>query len=616
MTKLQIKEKLKELPELPGVYIMRNADDEIIYVGKAISLKKRVRQYFDNSKNKGAKVLAMVNNIDHFEYIIVQNEVEALVLESNLIKKNRPKYNIVLRDDKQYPYIKICNEKYPRIKKVRQVSKDGSKYFGPFPDAYAVNDAIDLFHLYYPFRTCNLNFDKGASLDRPCLNYFIKKCNGPCVGKEDEKEYLDHMKDVENFLANKDDKIPNWILEKMSEESKKLNFEMAAKYRDYYRALSVISEKQNVTETNGDDMDIIAMSKGMNTIIVQVFFMRQGKIVDRQHYFIKNDFMERDSEIISSFIKQFYLDILYIPREILVQTLPNDIDSISEFLTNKRKTKVTIHEPKIGKKRELVDMAARNALDMRIKHDKRVEKKERKRSSGISQLKEILGLEDVFRLEAYDISNISGVRSVGSMVVFEDGIPMPKEYRKFKIKTVEGPNDCASHKEVLTRRLKQGIEEKSKGNTQTGFGSLPDLILMDGGKGQVNIAKGVLNELGLNIEIAGLVKDDKHTTRAIIYNNEEIPINRRDPVYKLIYEIQEEAHRFAINYYRKLMQNTMKTSELDNIKGVGKKTRKNLYTHFKTISNIKKASVEELMEVPLVGKSQALEIYKYFRLKG
>ena len=616
MTKLQIKEKLKELPELPGVYIMRNADDEIIYVGKAISLKKRVRQYFDNSKNKGAKVLAMVNNIDHFEYIIVLNEVEALVLESNLIKKNRPKYNIVLRDDKQYPYIKICNEKYPRIKKVRQVSKDGSKYFGPFPDAYAVNDAIDLFHLYYPFRTCNLNFDKGASLDRPCLNYFIKKCKGPCVGKEDEKEYLDHMKDVENFLANKDDKIPNWILEKMSEESKKLNFEMAAKYRDYYRALSVISEKQNVTETNGDDMDIIAMSKGMNTIIVQVFFMRQGKIVDRQHYFIKNDFMEKDSEIISSFIKQFYLDILYIPREILVQTLPNDNDSISEFLTNKRKTKVTIHEPKIGKKRELVDMAARNALDMRIKHDKRVEKKERKRSLGISQLKEILGLEDVFRLEAYDISNISGVRSVGSMVVFEDGIPMPKEYRKFKIKTVEGPNDYASHKEVLTRRFKQGIEEKSKGNTQTGFGSLPDLILMDGGKGQVNIAKSVLNELGLNIEIAGLVKDDKHTTRAIIYNNEEIPINRRDPVYKLIYEIQEEAHRFAINYHRKLMQNTMKTSELDNIKGVGKKTRKNLYNHFKTISNIKKASVEELMEVPLVGKSQALEIYKYFRLKG
>lgn len=616
MTKLQIKEKLKELPDLPGVYIMRNADDEIIYVGKAISLKKRVSQYFDNSKNKGAKVLAMVKNIDHFEYIIVQNEVEALVLESNLIKKNRPKYNIVLRDDKQYPYIKICKEKFPRIKKVRQVKKDGGKYFGPYPDAYAVNDAIDLFHLYYPFRTCNLNFDKGASLDRPCLNYFIKKCKAPCVGKEDEKRYLGHMKDVEEFLENKSNKIPNWILDKMSEESSKLNFEMAGKYRDYYRALSVISEKQNVSETSGDNMDIIAMSKGMNTIIIQVFFMRQGKIVDRQHYFIKNDFLETDAEIMSSFIKQFYLDILYIPKEILVQTLPNDIESISEFLTNKKKAKVRIHEPKLGKKRELVDLASRNAFDMRLKHDKRVEKKERKRSSGINQLKEILNLKDVFRVEAFDISNTSGVRSVGSMVVFEDGIPMPKEYRKFKIKTVEGPNDYASHKEVLTRRLKQGIEEKSKGNTQTGFGSMPDLILMDGGKGQVNIAKEVLTDLNLDIEVAGLVKDDKHTTRAIIYNNEEIPINRKDPVYKLIYEIQEEAHRFAINYHRKLMQNSMKTSELDNIKGVGKKTRENLYNHFKTISNIKKASVEELMEVPLVGKNQALEIYKYFRLKG
>lgn len=616
MTKLQIKEKLKELPDLPGVYIMRNSDDKIIYVGKAISLKKRVRQYFDNNKNKGAKVLAMVANIDHFEYIIVQNEVEALVLESNLIKKNRPKYNIVLRDDKQYPYIKIFKEKYPRIKKVRQVKKDGGRYFGPYPDAYAVNDSIDLFHLYYPFRTCNLNFDKGASLDRPCLNYFIKKCKGPCVNKEDEKRYLDNMDDINDFLESKSEKIPTWILDKMNKEASKLNFEMAARYRDYYRALSVISERQNVTETKGDDIDIIAMSKGMTTIVIQVFFMRQGKIVDREHFFIKNDYMETNSDVMSSFIKQFYLDIMYIPKEILVQTLPDDLESITEFLSAKKKSKVSIHEPKIGKKRELVDMASRNAVDMRIKHDKRVERKERKRSSGLNQLKEILNLHDLFRIEAYDISNISGVRSVGSMVVFEDGIPVPKEYRKFKIRTVEGPNDYASHKEVLTRRLKEGISEKEKGNTQTGFGSLPDLILMDGGKGQVNIAKDVLENLALDIEVAGLVKDDKHTTRAIIYNNNEIPINRRDPVYNLIYEIQEEAHRFAINYHRKLMQNTVKASELDKIKGVGKKTRENLYKHFKTLSNIKKASIEELMEVPLVGRVQALEIYKYFRLKG
>lgn len=616
MTKKQIKDKLKELPDLPGVYIMRNASDEIIYVGKAISLKRRVRQYFDNNKNKGAKVLAMVKNIDHFEYIIVQNEVEALVLESNLIKKNRPRYNIVLRDDKQYPYIKICKEKYPRIKKVRQVVKDGGRYFGPFPDAYAVNDAIDLFHLYYPFRTCNLNFNKEARLDRPCLNYFIHKCKGPCVDKEDEQRYLDHIDDVVKFLENKSEKIPNWVLAKMDESSAELNFEMAAKYRDYYRALSVISERQNVTETGGDDVDIIAMSKGMNSIIIQVFFMRMGKIVDREHFIIKNDFMETDSDIMSSFIKQFYLDIMYVPKEILVQYMPDDLDSISEFLSRKKKSKVYIHNPKLGKKKELVDMASRNALDMRIKYDKRVERKERKKSSGINQLMDILNLKDVFRLECYDISNTSGVLSVGSMVVFEGGIPIPKEYRKFKIKTVIGSDDYASHREVLTRRLKRGLEEKEKGNTQTGFGSLPDLILMDGGKGQVSIAKEVIDSLGLSIEVAGLVKDDKHTTRAIVYNNEEISINRRDPVYKLIYEIQEEAHRFAINYHRKLMQNTMKTSELDNIKGVGEKTRKNLYKHFGTISNIKKASVEDLMEVDLVGKVQALEIYKYFRLKG
>ena len=595
---------------------MRNANDEIIYVGKAISLKRRVRQYFDHSKNKGAKVVAMVKNIDYFEYIIVQNEVEALVLESNLIKKNRPKYNIVLRDDKQYPYIKICKEKFPRIKKVRQVRKDGAKYFGPYPDAYAVNDAIALFHLYYPFRTCNLNFDKGARLDRPCLNYFIKKCKAPCVDRENEARYLSNMEDVSLFLENKSEKIPNWVLENMNKSSKDLNFEMAAIYRDYYRALSVISERQNVTETNGDDMDIIAFSKGMTNIIIQVFFMRMGKIVDREHFIIKNDFMEKDEDIISSFIKQFYLDIMYIPKEIIVQALPSDLDSLIEFLSEKKASKVSIHQPKLGKKKELVDLASSNADEMRIKLDKRIERKERKRSSGINQLKDILNLKDLFRLECYDISNTSGVMSVGSMVVYEDGIPIPKEYRKFKIKTVIGPDDYASHREVLTRRLKHGLDEKAKGNTQTGFGSMPDLILMDGGKGQVSIAKEVLKELNLHIEVAGLVKDDKHTTRAIIYNKEEIPINRREPVYKLIYEIQEEAHRFAINYHRKLMQNTMKKSELDDIKGVGEKTRKNLFKHFKTITNIKKASVEELMEVPLVGKVQALEIYKYFKLKG
>lgn len=595
---------------------MRNADDEIIYVGKAISLKKRVRQYFDNNKNKGAKVLAMVSHIDHFEYIIVENEVEALVLESNLIKKNRPKYNIVLRDDKQYPYIKITNEKFPRIQKVRQIYNDKASYYGPYPDAYAVNDAIDLFHLYYPFRTCNLDFDKGQTLDRPCLNYFIKKCKGPCIHDEDENRYMDHIDDVKSFLENRSDKIPEWVLEKMNESSAELNFEMASKYRDFYRALSTISERQNVTETRGDDMDIIAMSKGATAIVMQVFLMRQGKIVEREHFIIKNDYIETNKEIMSSFIKQFYLDIMYVPKEILIEFEPDDLTPINEFLNQKRGSKVLIHEPKLGKKKELVNMALTNANDMRIKYEKQVEKKDRKKSAGINQLKEILNMPEIKRIECYDISNTSGVQSVGSMVVFKDGHPNPKEYRKFKIKTIEGPNDYGSLKEVLTRRFKNGIKEMEKGNTTTGFGNMPDLILMDGGKGQVSSALEILNEFKLDIEIAGLVKDDKHTTRAIIYQGEEIFIKRSEPVYKLIYEIQEEAHRFAINYHRKLMQNTMKTSELDNIKGVGEKTRTNLYKHFKSLSNIKKASVEELMEVPLVGRAQALEIYKYFRLKG
>lgn len=595
---------------------MRNADDEIIYVGKAISLKKRVRQYFDNNKNKGAKVLAMVSHIDHFEYIIVENEVEALVLESNLIKKNRPKYNIVLRDDKQYPYIKITNEKFPRIQKVRQIYNDKANYYGPYPDAYAVNDAIDLFHMYYPFRTCNLDFDKGQTLDRPCLNYFIKKCKGPCIHGEDEARYMDHIQDVKSFLENKSDKIPNWVLEKMNESSAELNFEMASKYRDFYRALSTISERQKVTETAGEDMDIIAMSKGTTAIVMQVFLMRQGKIVEREHFIIKNDYVETNKEIMSSFIKQFYLDIIYVPKEILIETEPDDLATINEFLNQKRGSKVLVHEPKLGRKKELVNMALTNANDMRIKYEKQVEKKDRKKSAGINQLKEILNMPEIKRIECYDISNTSGVQSVGSMVVFEDGHPNPKEYRKFKIKTIEGPNDYGSLKEVLTRRFKNGIKELEKGNTTTGFGNMPDLILMDGGKGQVSSALEILNEFKLDIEIAGLVKDDKHTTRAIIYQGEEIFIKRSEPVYKLIYEIQEEAHRFAINYHRKLMQNTMKTSELDNIKGVGEKTRTNLYKHFKSISNIKKASVEELMEVPLVGRAQALEIYKYFRLKG
>lgn len=612
----QIKDKLKELPDLPGVYIMRNSSDEIIYVGKAINLKKRVSQYFDNNQNKGRKVLAMVSHINNFEYIIVENEVEALVLESNLIKKNRPKYNIVLRDDKQYPYIKITKEKFPRIQKIRNVKKDDGYYFGPYPDAYAVNDAIELFHSLYPFRTCNLNFDKGQKLDRPCLNYYINRCNGPCIGKENEKKYMENIEKIKHFLENKSNEIPNLVIEKMNKASQMLDFENAAKYRDYHMALSTISQKQKVTTTNGEDIDIIAMSKGLFYVTMQVFFMRDGKIVDRQHFIIKDDYREKDSNIMASFMKQFYLNLMYIPKEILVHKLPSELKTLNSFIENKKGSKVSINCPKLGKKKELVDMAYRNASDMMRKYEKRIEEKERKKHSGLNGLKEILNLKSIGRIEAYDISNTSGVQSVGSMVVFQNGIAERKEYRKFKIKTIEGPDDYHSLEEVLTRRFKRAKKEIKNNNTYTGFGKLPDLILMDGGKGQVKSAKKVLADLNFSIEVAGLVKDDKHTTRAIIYENEEIPIKKRDPVYKLIYEIQEEAHRFAINYHRKLMGQTMKKSELDNIDGIGKRKKENLLKHFKTIKNIKKASVEELMEVELIGKNQALEIIKYFKLNN
>lgn len=608
----QIKDKLQSLPDLPGVYIMKNAQDEIIYVGKAINLKNRVRQYFDNNKNKGRKVLAMVSHIENFEYIIVENEVEALVLESNLIKKNRPRYNIVLRDDKQYPYIKISREKFPRIKKVRNVAKDKAYYYGPYPDAYAVNDAIELFHTLYPIRTCNLNFDKEQRLDRPCLNYYIKRCNAPCIDNEDEKLYMKNIGKVKDFLENKSDEIPNRVLEIMNEASKNLDFEKAAKYRDFYRALSVIMAKQKVTNTKAEDYDIIAMSKGISFVCMQVFLMRDGKLVDRQHFIMKDIYREDKADIMSTFLKQYYLDIMYIPKEILLQVEPFDYHAINEFINQKKEGKVKISIPKLGRKKELIDMAYKNANEMIIKYEDRIDRRERKKNAGLKGLQKLLNISNLSRIECFDISNTSGVMSVGSMVVFEDGKPNPKEYRKFRINTVEGPDDYASHREVLTRRLKRA--DTDKGKMKTGFVNLPNLILMDGGKGQVSVAKEVVAKSGHLIEVAGLVKDDKHTTRAIIYNNEEIPIKKSDPVYKFIYQIQEEAHRFAINYHRKLMEKSMKKSELDNIKGVGEKTKKNLYQHFKTITNMKKASVEELMEVPLIGRKQALEIYKYFRL--
>lgn len=608
-----IKKELSKLPEKPGVYLMYDKDDTIIYVGKAINLKNRVRQYFDNSKNKHPKVIAMVSHVVRFEYIIVDNEVEALVLESNFIKKNRPKYNILLRDDKQYPYIKITNEKYPRVLKVRNISKDRAEYFGPFPNVYAVNDIIELIHELFKIRTCNLNFNKGQKLKRPCLNYFIKRCPGPCIGEGNEEDYLKDIGEINKFLNGKHEKIVKDLTEKMYKASSELNFEQAAKYRDNLESIDIIFEKQKITNTNSLDMDMISFAREEGIVCVQVFFMRNGKIVDREHFILEDDFHESDERVMASFMKQFYLDITYIPKLILVDYEVEEKELIEKMLSQKKESKVVIRKPQRGDKVDLMEMVRVNAKDMLSKYISRHYKKEKNLESAILDLKKITKIEKLDRIECYDISNISGVQSVGSMVVFENGKKAPKEYRKFKIKTVKGPDDYASHREVLTRRLKRGIKDKEKGINKVGFGKMPSLIIMDGGKGQVNIAKEVLENLNLDIPVIGLVKDDDHKTRGIIFEDREILLKVNTPLYRFLFSIQEEAHRFAINYHRKLREEDLKKSELDGIDGIGKVRKTELYKYFKTLDRIKAASIEELLKVPKMNKKAAENIYTYFR---
>ncbi len=603
-----IKEELKKVPHKPGVYIMHDKDDEIIYVGKAVDLRRRVGQYFDSSQ-KLAKVAAMVSHVEYFEYIIVANECEALVLESNLIKKNSPKYNIVLRDDKQYPYIKITNEKFPRVLKTRRLLKDKAKYFGPFPNAYAVNDIIDLIHEAYKIRTCNLNFDKGQKLKRPCLNYYINRCDGMCVYDVDEEEYMRELSEVENFLNGKHDQLTQKLTNKMMEASKNLNFELAAKMRDSIENIKIILEKQNITNTKGLDMDMISMAREAETVCVQVFFMRNGKIIERQHFIIDDKYDESNEHIVGEFFKQFYIDISYIPKQILTDIEIEDKDLIEQMLEQKKGSKVEIRIPKRGNKTDLLEMVKVNAKEGLDKYISRHLKRERNRENAILDLQDITGVK-IDRIECYDISNTSGVDSVGSMIVFKKGEKSPKDYRKFKIKTVEGADDYASHREVLTRRFNRLINPEKKDNS---FDEKPSIILMDGGKGQVNIANEVLRQFNLNIPVLGLVKDDKHRTRGIIYENNEIKLKVNTPLYRLLFSIQEETHRFAINYHRKLHEKNFKKSELDEIKLIGEKRKKALMKHFKTLDRIKKATVEELSEVEGMNEKAAENIVNYFK---
>lgn len=613
---LDLRERLDKLPDKPGVYIMKNELDEIIYVGKAKSLRKRVRQYFGSYGKSSKKVASMVSKIHDFEYIIVENEVESLVLESNLIKDNLPKYNILLRDDKQYPYIKVkVNERFPRVMKTRRILKDGAKYFGPYPDVFAVNESIETFERIYPLRTCNLNLENVEEKNyRPCLNYYIGKCIGPCIGNVKDEEYKVMVDEVLNFLSSSDNKLIDKLHEKMMDYSRNLDYENAADIRDRIKNLEYLKERQLISDPEAhDDKDIIALAKGIDEVLIQIFFFRNGKIIGREHYMIRDYYNDSYEEIFSSFLKQFYIGASYIPKEIIIEEKPMDIKVLEDWLTEKRGNKVIISVPIKGDKKELIRMVKRNALDMIEKYGDKYKKRAESNKLALEEIKDLIGLSEIpRRIEAYDISNISGVESVGSMVVFEDGDAKKSDYRKFRIKSVIGPDDYSSLKEVIERRFKRGVEEK-KEDINSSFSNFPDLIMMDGGKGQVNAAKEILEKLNLNLEICGLVKDDFHRTRGIIYNNEEFNVDLNSRAYKMIYKIQEEAHRFAINYHRNLRAKTMFKSELDDIKLIGPKRKENLLRHFKSIDKIKNASVEELMEVESMNEKSAESLYRHFR---
>ncbi len=602
---------LSRLPDLPGVYLMKDKDDNIIYVGKAKNLKKRVRSYFNGEKNKSMKVLKMVEKIDHFEYIIVENEVEALVLESNFIKEHRPHYNILLRDDKQYPYIMLTNEAFPRIEKVRQVKNDKNEYFGPYPNAYAVNDVIRLLQNTFKLRVDKIEQNYN-SIKRPSLKQFLYKYNDPNHDYKDQKQYMKNVDKVREFLKGNVKEFIKELEEKMLSYSKNLEFERAKEYRDHIINIESLMERQKVTSVSAQNMDIVSLSRARNYVTIQVFFMRNGKIVDREHFIIENEFDNNDAEILSSFMKQFYFDMTYIPKEIILLELPEDYEVIEEVLTKKRGSKVNLRVPMRGEKVSYLDMATKNAKKMMLEYLKKMDNREKNKNLGLKRLEEFLGIFPIDRIEAYDISNISGVDSVGSMVVYQEGKKSKKDYRKFKIKTVEGPDDYGSMREVLTRRLKRLISD----DTNIGFSKKPDLIIMDGGKGQVNVALQVIKEFNQNIEVIGLVKNDKHKTRAIIYENREIPIENDTAIYRFLYGIQEEVHRFAINYFNTVHKKKMFESELKNIQGLGQKRILSLLKKFGSISNIKNATKEDLIEVENINENVANNIIKYFGEKN
>ena len=609
-----IEEELKKLPGKPGVYIMHGENDEIIYVGKAVSLKNRVRQYFQSSRNKGAKIEQMVTHITRFEYIVTDSELEALVLECNLIKEHRPKYNTMLKDDKTYPFIKVTvNEPYPRVLFSRTMKKDKAKYFGPYTSSTAVKDVIELVRKIYMVRSCNRNLPRDCGKDRPCLYYHMKQCTAPCQGNVSEEAYKQNIGQVLHFLNGNFQETIDQLTEKMMAASEDMRFEDAAGYRDLINSIRRIGERQKITTYGEEDRDIIAVAMDESEdlreqdAVVQVFFMRGGRLIGRDHFFLRVARGDTKAQVLSSFLKQFYAGTPFIPAEIMMQTEIEDGEIIEDWLSARRKQRVHIRVPKKGTKEKLVELAKENAWMVLSKDRERIKREERRTIGAVKEIEDWLGLKDIVRMEAYDISNISGFESVGSMVVYEKGKPKRSDYRKFKIKWVQGPNDYASMEEVLTRRF----THESKGEYDS-FSILPDLILMDGGRGQVNIARKVLGELGIDIPVCGMVKDDNHRTRGVYFNNVEIPIDTSGEGFHLVTRIQDEAHRFAIEYHRSLRSKEQVHSVLDDIPGIGETRRKALMRRFRSVENIRDASVEELSQTESMNVQSAEAVYQFF----
>ncbi len=619
-----IEEELKKLPGSPGVYIMHDNTDAIIYVGKAVNLKNRVRQYFQSSRGKSAKIESMVSKIAYFEYIVTDSEMEALVLECNLIKEHRPKYNTMLKDDKSYPYIRVTvEEDFPRVMMTRSLKRGKSRYFGPYTNAGAVKDTIDLIHKIWKIRNCTLDLPKDIGRERPCLYYHIKQCSAPCQGYISKEDYKKSVDEVIDFLNGHYAPVISMLEDRMNAASDEMDYEKAIEYRELLNSVKELDQAQKITSGSTDERDIVAMARDDEDAVAQVFFVRDGKLIGREHFHIAAGAATEDSQILGSFIKQYYAGTPYIPKEIWVQQEFEEMGLIGEWLSERRGSTVKFVVPKKGKKEQMVELAAKNARLVLTQDKERIKREEKQTIGAMNEIGELLGLSGIRRIEAFDISDISGFESVGSMIVYEDGYPKKNDYRKFRIKSVNGPNDYASMQEVLQRRFVHGIEEKKElaeqddDCAQSGsFTRFPDLIMIDGGKGQVNAALKVLDELGLSIPVCGMVKDDSHRTRGLYYKNAEVPVDRHSEGFKLITRIQDEVHRFAVEYHRSLRSKEQVHSVLDDIEGIGPARRKALMRRFKSIEAVRDASLEELMTADSMTRKSAENVYAFFHGTG